>query len=155
MFVGLLYCAMIKSVNEYKYYNIKNEKEKKMNKPKDKNSIKSQAIMDDEAYARQLSNDLNVANTITILYDLLKDDSVNGNTKLKLINDFDKVWSLNLTTSTEEDSELVKYIEEKIQERAEAKKNKDFALADQIRNELLEKGVELLDTREGTKYKIN
>ena len=59
LIVGILYCAMIKSVNEYKYYNIKNEKEKKMNKPKDKNSIKSQAIMDDEAYARQLSNDLN------------------------------------------------------------------------------------------------
>ena len=125
-------------------------------------NIESTGDIDEEKYKlyndkfiEELSNDLNVANTITILYDLLKDDSVNGNTKLKLINDFDKVWSLNLTTSTEEDSELVKYIEEKIQERAEAKKNKDFALADQIRNELLEKGVELLDTREGTKYKIN
>ena len=40
----------------------------------------------------------------------------------------------------------------KIEKRNEAKKNKDFALADKIRDELLEKGIKLLDTREGTKY---
>ena len=38
--------------------------------------------------------------------------------------------------------------------RKEAKKNKDFALADQIRNELLAKGIELVDTREGATYRI-
>jgi cysteinyl-tRNA synthetase len=106
-------------------------------------------------FKEELSNDLNVANTITILYDLLKDEEVNGNTKLKLISDFDKVWSLDLVVSNETDSELVKYIEEKIEERSEAKKNKDFAKADKIREELLSKGIELLDTREGTKYQIN
>ena len=42
----------------------------------------------------------------------------------------------------------------KISERNAAKKNKDFALADQIRNELLEQGIVLLDTREGTKYEV-
>jgi cysteinyl-tRNA synthetase len=104
-------------------------------------------------FKEELSNDLNVANTITILYDLLKDEEVNGNTKLKLISDFDKVWSLDLVVSNETDSELVKYIEEKIEERSEAKKNKDFAKADKIREELLSKGIELLDTREGTTYK--
>ena len=36
----------------------------------------------------------------------------------------------------------------------EAKKNKDFELADSIRNDLLSKGIELLDTREGTTYRI-
>ena len=41
-----------------------------------------------------------------------------------------------------------------IEKRKEAKKNKDFALADAIRSELLEKGVELKDTREGTVYNI-
>ena len=47
----------------------------------------------------------------------------------------------------------MKYIESKIEERKEYKKNKEFDKADAIRNELLEKGIELLDTREGTKYK--
>ena len=41
-----------------------------------------------------------------------------------------------------------------IDERNEAKKNKDFATADKIRNDLLEKGIELIDSREGTTYKI-
>ena len=108
-----------------------------------------------ERFISEISNDLNIANTITILYDLLKDNEVNGNTKIKLISDFDKVWSLDLLREENNDSELIKYIEEKIEERNNAKKDKNYALADQIRNELLEKGIELMDTREGTKYKIN
>ena len=44
---------------------------------------------------------------------------------------------------------------EKIAERKLAKQNKDFAKADAIRAELLEKGIELIDTREGTKFQIN
>ena len=108
-----------------------------------------------DKFINEISNDLNIANTLTILYDLLKDDNVNGNTKLKLINDFDKVWSLDLTKETkEEKSELDEYILSKIEERKNAKSEKNFALADSIRNELLEKGIELIDTREGTKYKI-
>jgi cysteinyl-tRNA synthetase len=52
------------------------------------------------------------------------------------------------------DPELLAYIEEKIAERKAAKKNKDFALADAIRDELLAKGISILDTREGTKFTI-
>ena len=42
----------------------------------------------------------------------------------------------------------------KIEDRKEAKKNKDFQLADKIRDELLEKGIKLIDTREGTTFEI-
>mgnify|MGYP007025971567 CR=1 FL=1 len=48
---------------------------------------------------------------------------------------------------------LDKDIEELIQKRADAKKNKDFKLADEIRQELLDKGIVLEDTRQGTKWK--
>ena len=48
---------------------------------------------------------------------------------------------------------LDKDIEEIIQKRADAKKNKDFKLADEIRQELLDKGIVLEDTRQGTKWK--
>jgi len=48
-----------------------------------------------------------------------------------------------------------KWIVELIAERKAAKKAKDFARADAIRAELLEKGVTLVDTREGTKYTKN
>ncbi len=41
-----------------------------------------------------------------------------------------------------------------IEARNEAKKKKDFELADSIRDDLYKKGIELIDTREGTTYKI-
>ena len=102
-----------------------------------------------------LSDDLNTSSAITILYDVLKSDLDNSQ-KRYLVSEFDKVLSLDLLSDNKNtiDNKLIKYIEEKINERNDAKKNKDFALADSIRNELLEKGITLLDTREGTKYEV-
>ena len=105
-------------------------------------------------FIENITNDLNIANAMTLIYDLLKDSDVNGNTKLKLIADFDKVLSLDLIKEEGIDSDLIKYIEEKIEERNKAKSEKNYELADKIRNELLEKGVEIMDTREGVKYTI-
>ena len=51
------------------------------------------------------------------------------------------------------DDILDKDIEELIQKRTDAKKNRDFKLADDIRQELLDKGIVLEDTRQGTKWK--
>ena len=73
-------------------------------------------------------------------------------TKYALIKSWDQVFSLDLTVSKNIDSEFEKYILQKIEERAEAKKNKDYQLADEIREELLRKNVILKDTREGTTY---
>ena len=53
------------------------------------------------------------------------------------------------------DPELLEYINKMIEARARAKKEKNFAEADRIRAELLERGITLLDTREGTKFTIN
>ena len=89
------------------------------------------------------------------LYDVLKSD-LNDASKLYLVNEFDKALSLDLTKEDKKeiDKELENYILSKIEERKEAKANKDFAKADAIRNELLSKGIELKDTREGTTYNI-
>ena len=107
-------------------------------------------------FIEEISNDLNTSNALTVMYDLLKDNDVNDITKRSLIEDFDKVFSLDLLKeeSKDIDSNLEKEIEEKIKSRAEAKKNKDFALADSIRDELLSKGVKLIDSREGTTYEL-
>ncbi len=48
----------------------------------------------------------------------------------------------------------INYIEHKIEERSAAKNEKNYALADKIRNELKELGVELKDSKDGTTYKI-
>ena len=103
-----------------------------------------------------IANDLNTSSMLTLVYDVLKDNSLTDFTKLYLIEDFDKVLSLDLTKFEEEeiDSELDSYVKEKIEERKQAKANKDFALADSIRDELLSQGIKLIDSREGTTYEV-
>ena len=102
----------------------------------------------------EISNDLNTANAITVIYELLKDSSVSDKTKISLITSFDEVLSLNLISNEEENLENDAYIKEKIAERNEAKKNKNYVLADEIRDNLLKEGIKLIDTREGTTYEI-
>lgn len=109
-------------------------------------------------FKEALSNDLNTSSAITVLFDVLK-SKLNDNTKKYLINDFDKVLSLNLNSqnnnyNNELDEKAKKYILSKIEERNNAKLNKDYITADEIRNQLLDMNIELIDTRDGTQYKI-
>lgn len=107
-----------------------------------------------------LCDDLNSSMAITVLYDVLKSEITDA-AKYALIKDFDQVLSLNLTSAyaaKEEESavdeELEAYILSRIEERKAAKKQKDYAKADAIRQELLEQGIVLEDTREGVKWKM-
>ena len=119
-----------------------------------------------EIFKNALDNDLNTSLAVTAVYDALK-LPVNDKTKLALISEFDTVLGLDLVahaevmnkteqsdTSVGADSELVAYIKERIAARAAAKKAKNFAEADAIRAELLEKGITLVDKREGTEFII-
>ena len=131
-------------------------------------TIQDEGELDEKAYAEYnekfedaICNDLNTSMAITVVYDVVKAD-INGKTKLALLNAFDKVLSLNLTTAgaklleagTSVDSDLENFVQEKIAERAEAKKTKDFARADAIRDELLARGVAIKDTREGVVWEL-
>ncbi len=109
-----------------------------------------------DLFKDSISNDLNTASAITVLYDSLKDDLLNDFTKKKIIESFDKVLSLDLLKKEEKsiDKDLEDMILSKIEERTEAKKNKDFAKADSIRDELLAQGIKLIDSREGTTYEL-
>lgn len=105
-------------------------------------------------FAEALSHDINTSSAITVLYDMLKAE-LSDASKRVLVQSMDEVLSLQLEKAWEEkkadvDDELASYVEGKIQERKEAKKAKDFAKADAIREELLAKGIVLKDTREGT-----
>ena len=100
-----------------------------------------------------LEDDLNTANAITVLYDLLKSD-VDNDTKYHLVSSWDEVLSLDLLKKDQPKIENEEYILNKIKERDEAKKNKDYQTADAIREELLNKGIVLKDTREGTIYEL-
>lgn len=106
-------------------------------------------------FKNSLADDLNTATSLTILYDALKSD-LNNNSKLYIVSEFDKVLSLNLLNDEviEINEDTKKYIDEMIEKRNNAKKNKDFTLADQIRDELASKNIFIKDTREGTTYEI-
>ena len=122
-------------------------------------SLKTEGNIDEnvlETYVTKfkecLEDDMNTANAITLLYDLLK-DSTNDTTKIKVIEEMDKVLSLDLLKKEEKNIDEA-YIKEMIAKRNDAKKNKDYALADSIRNELASMGIILKDTRDGTIYEV-
>lgn len=116
-----------------------------------------------DKFAQTVGNDVNTAMGITLLYDVLK-TSLNGATKRAVIKDYDYVLGLNLITEDTAkadaddnngvDEELKAFVLAKIEERKEAKKAKDFAKADAIRDELLAKGIVIEDTREGVKWHV-
>lgn len=100
-------------------------------------------------FKEALADDLNTAMALTILYEVLKLDT-SDRTKQELIEEFDKVLSLDLQKDDiiDLDEEVLRLIEQ----RKIAKKNKNFEEADKIRDTLLEKGIKLIDGRDGTTY---
>lgn len=106
-------------------------------------------------FIKAINNDLNTSMMITIMLDVIKSKELNDSSKKFILEEMDKVLGLKLfeTTETEMVESLDSEILQKIELRNKAKKEKNYKLADEIRNELYNKGIELLDTREGTKYK--
>ena len=135
-------------------YNKLKNKIKKLDRTPDLHDDKVDFYKD--KFKQAIENDLNTSSMLTVLYDVLKDDELTDFTKLYLIEDFDKVLSLGLTDEEEVEVDEARNEEilKKIEERKEAKKNKDFAKADQIRDDLLKEGIKLIDSREGTTYEI-
>lgn len=115
-----------------------------------------------DKFMEAMGRDLNTASAMTVLYDVLK-SNINDGTKLNLINDFDQVLGLDLIADQNQEqnqmqntisTELKDYVEKKIEERNDAKKQKDFIKADEIRDGLMLKGVQIKDTREGTIWNL-
>ena len=139
-----------------------NKLAKRVAELKDEGTV-DEAAFDDfkQKFTEAVSNDLNTSMAITIVYDMLK-AGISDKTKLALVEDFEKVLDLGLMESGKAlldgaasvDSDLEAFINQKISERAAAKKAKDFATADAIREELLTKGVAIKDTREGVKWEL-
>lgn len=115
-----------------------------------------------EKFYAALEDDLNTSMAITVLYDVLKCDT-NARTKLELIREFDNVLSLDLIQEAERllapkaedpaDSDETRMIESLIAQRTEAKKSKNYAEADRIRDLLNQMGVSVTDTANGPVWK--
>ena len=125
-----------------------------------------------EKFLQALDNDINTAQAITVLYDVLKYPT-NDHSKLYLLDDFDRVLGLDLLKAAEkrrseqkqaavqngefsvisESGETDEKIEQMIRLRFQAKKEKNFAEADRLRDELKAMGVEVTDLANGARWK--
>ncbi len=136
-------------------------------KPKESDFLDEAAFAEGKKkFTDALDNDLNTSLAVTALYDVFK-LACNDKTKLALIKDFEQVLSLGIVEAAEKQKEsnkesavpeipeeLLSYINSMIEARRTAKKEKNFAEADRIREELLSKGITLVDTREGTSFTL-
>ena len=112
-----------------------------------------------DKFINAMEDDLNTADAVSAIFELSKfiNTNVNETSSLEFakmcLDKFNELTGVLNIVNKKNDDILDKDIEELIQKRADAKKNKDFKLADEIRQELLDKGIVLEDTRQGTKWK--
>lgn len=111
-----------------------------------------------EKFRNALSADLNTSLAVTAVYDVLKADT-NDATKRAALADFDRVLGLDLLKAAEKlkaaapAEEHDPEIDALVAERAQAKKEKNWARADEIRDRLRQRGIEIIDTPQGAKWK--
>ena len=114
-----------------------------------------------QKFVTALNGDLNTSLAVTAVYDVLK-AKTNDATKLAALDDFDRVLSLNLLSAADElrkkqaeeaAASADPEIDALVEARAAAKKAKNYAEADRIRDELKAMGVEIIDTPQGTKWR--
>ncbi len=107
-----------------------------------------------QRFEEQISDDLNIPNAFTVLSEVLKADDLNSSEKIHLIGDFEKVFALDLLLEEVKVSNIDEaWINLLIIERNNARKNKDWARADEIRDGLLKNNIELKDSKEETTWK--
>ncbi|MDU3804437.1 cysteine--tRNA ligase [Paraclostridium bifermentans] len=112
-----------------------------------------------EKFITAMDDDINTADAISVIFELARFINTNVNEESsiefakKCLAEFEELTNVLNIVNKKQEEVLDADIEKLIQDRVDAKKNKDFALADEIRNKLLEMGIVLEDTRQGTKWK--
>lgn len=108
-----------------------------------------------KSFTDALDNDLNTSLAITAIYDVLK-SKANSATKLALIEKFDEVLCLDLIKTAENaeaentSADIPQEVLELVEQRKAARQDKNFALADEIRDKIAALGYEVKETRQGT-----
>ncbi|MBA2876783.1 cysteine--tRNA ligase [Thermaerobacillus caldiproteolyticus] len=141
------------------YFNLKHRLASSSNLTNDNDQWLQKIQQLREAFIREMDDDFNTANAIAVLFELSKQANLyllEKNTSEKVIHaflhEFEQLLDV-LGITLQEEALLDEEIEELIQKRNEARKNRNFALADQIRDELKAKNIILEDTPQGTRWK--
>ncbi len=123
----------------------------------DKSPVDAEAFSNLKAvFTNAMDDDVNTSNAITAVYDVLKADT-NPSTKLALLEDFDKVLSIGIVDKARKQAEssadeaIPQDILDLVEQRKEARKAKNFALADELRDAISGMGYLVEETRQGTK----
>ncbi|MDP2672680.1 MAG: cysteine--tRNA ligase [Nanoarchaeota archaeon] len=101
-------------------------------------------------FEKAMDDDFNFSNALQVLWKIVRDDKANG--KYQTIKKIDEVFGLKLLEK--EKIKISKEIQEIIKEREKARKNKDWKKADELREDLKNKGYSIDDTEHGTKIHL-
>ncbi len=118
---------------------------------------KSPAPQKKSLYQKQffdaMNDDLNTPIALTIVWAVVKDKELTGAQKWNVLADFDRVLGLNLASVQEKQEGLTPELQALFDQREQARKTKNWKASDELRNQLLEKGVLVEDTPQGARWK--
>jgi len=106
------------------------------------------------SFEEHIARDLNIPRALADVWGILKEPDISYSEKADLILSMDTVLGLKLKESVQTSGSISQEQMKLIKEREEARKNKDFKRADEIRELLHKGGIEIKDTPEGTRWKI-
>lgn len=155
--LNIEYGNLVKEIEEkqkqqQKDINVKTKEEQNKEKTKEL-EIKEKTLSD---FKNAVNDDINITKGLSILWQLLKED-INPKIKKEIIDEMDEVFGFDLKNTyinakeLVEDEEIPEEIEKLLKEREEARKNKDFKLADNIRDKISAMGFDIIDTKDGQK----
>lgn len=105
-------------------------------------------------FADAINDDLNMPIALSVMWAVVKDETLGSHERLQLLEDFDRVLGFGLKDiATEQAAPLESHLKALVDERAVARKKKDFARADELRKRLLEQGILVEDSADGQRWK--
>lgn len=123
----------------------------RINELKKDNKIKNTKNNHKKDFLEAINDDLNTPKALASLWSVIRNSKISNKEKIKLIKDFDKVFALNLLKK--EELKIPQEIIKLANEREEARKNKDFQKADELRNQIQNLGYTIEDSKDGFKIK--
>ena len=98
-----------------------------------------------------VNDDFNSSRSVSFLWEILRDNQLNGAEKYELAIDFDRVLGLDL--DKEEEVKISHNVKKLVDEREKAREKKDWKMADELRKKINKEGYSIDDTKDGVKVK--
>ena len=107
-----------------------------------------------QRFLESVNDDLNIPAGLAVMWDVVRNDLLSPKARLELLYDFDKVLGLGLKDVKEKSGDdIPEEVMTLVNQRTEAKKNKNFKLADELRNKVKDMGYVIVDKKDGAEVK--